>query len=554
MLDIRLIRERPEWVRQQLARLHDEDGLARLERVSVLDARRRRALSEAESLQAERKSINQASFWLLNDDTKRIGPASLMIAATQAIHDEDYLSAEQILNGNVNYIVNYDANLENAVTQLRDAVNTLEIEQVQGNIIQNLQHATEKIEAEIEIQSHSIIESQRADRIKVLNDFRRYIKDDGLLKKITYQDTSVDSFEVFEARSAALRELGELYHELHKKAQEASEELRAEMLWLPNLPHESVPDSDHERDNIPGPPRGRQREFDFTPLPHWDIGPRLGIIDFERGIRLMGSRGYILSDAGARLQRALVAYFIDRAGVDGFIEQYLPLLVREEMLEGAAQFPKFRDVVYEDPDAGLFLLPTAEVALTNFYRNEILEEEQLPIRFVAHSPCFRRERMSAGRDVRGIKRVHQFEKVERYSFTHPDASYDELEALTVAAEGICADLGLRYRRLEIVTGDLGFSASKKYDVEVWAPGSEEWLEVSSCSNTEDFQARRANIRFRPQGAKRTRFPHTLNGSALALPRTIIAILENYQQADGSVRIPEAITPYFGGQETIGMSE
>ena len=473
MLDIRLIRERPEWVRQQLARLHDEDGLARLERVSVLDARRRMALSEAEKLQAQRNRLNRASGRLHGigtDDPE--AAACCALAARVAILAGDYDGAEAALRG------------------------------------------------------------------------------EGVAETAAGKKPVV----AFAELNAALRELGELYHELHKKAQEASEELRAEMLWLPNLPHESVPDSDHERDNIPGPPRGRQREFDFTPLPHWDIGPRLGIIDFERGIRLMGSRGYILSDAGARLQRALVAYFIDRAGVDGFIEQYLPLLVREEMLEGAAQFPKFRDVVYEDPDASLYLLPTAEVALTNFYRDEILEEGKLPIRFVAHTPCFRRERLSAGRDVRGIKRVHQFEKVERYSFTHPDASYDELEVLTVAAEGICADLGLRYRRLEIVTGDLGFSASKKYDVEVWAPGSEEWLEVSSCSNTEDFQARRANIRFRPQGAKRTRFPHTLNGSALALPRTIIAILENYQQADGSVRIPEVIIPYFGGQDTIAAPE
>ncbi len=476
MLDIRLIRERPEWVRQQLARLHDEDALPRLERVLRLDQERRHSLSEAERFQNKRKMLTQLTRDLpkrLEGDLESIGRYAKM--ARLAIEDDDFESAVEALTG-----------------------------------ISPLQYMN----------------------------IERVVDADYEMAQLYY----------------ALRKMGDRYQELRKKAQQIDESLRAEMLWLPNLPHESVPDSAHEMDNILGPARGQQRDFAFAPLPHWDIGPRLGIIDFERGVRMMGSRGYILRGAGARLQRALIAYLLDRAHADGFVEHYLPVLMREEMLEGSAQFPKFRDVVYEDLDAGLFLLPTAEVALTNFYRDEILEEEQLPIRFVAHSPCFRRERMSAGRDVRGIKRVHQFEKVERYSFTHPEASYDELEALTVAAEGICADLGLRYRRLEIVTGDLGFSASKKYDVEVWAPGSEDWLEVSSCSNTEDFQARRANIRFRPQGAKRTRFPHTLNGSALALPRTIIAILENYQQADGSVRIPEAIIPYFGGQETIAAPE
>ena len=473
MLDIRLIRERPEWVRQQLVRLHDEDALPRLEQVIALDAERRTLLSEAEALQASRNRLNRAVGRL--HGRRRQDP--------EGAHQSAYAAIRALVGG----------------------------------------------------------DNERAERALLGQHDERPVRG---------RDWGSDMV----ALNAALRPLGKRYNELHRYAQQASEELRAEMLWLPNLPHESVPDSADEADNVPGPARGQRHHFDFTPLPHWDIGPRLGVIDFERGVRMMGSRGYILRGAGARLQRALIAYLLDRAYADGFEEQYLPLLVREEMLEGSAQFPRFRDVVYEDPDAALFLLPTAEVALTNFYRDEILEEEQLPIRFVAHTPCFRRERMSAGRDVRGIKRVHQFEKVERYSFTHPDASYDELEALTAAAEGICADLGLPYRRLEIVTGDLGFSASKKYDVEVWAPGSEEWLEVSSCSNTEDFQARRANIRFRPQGAKRTRFPHTLNGSALALPRTIIAILENYQQADGSIRIPEAIIPYFGGQETIAALE
>jgi seryl-tRNA synthetase len=225
-------------------------------------------------------------------------------------------------------------------------------------------------------------------------------------------------------------------------------------------------------------------------------------------------------------------------------------MVREECLIGAGQFPKFRDQVYHDQEADIYFIPTSEVALTNLHRDEILEEEQLPLYYCAHSPCFRREKASAGRDVRGIKRVHQFEKVELYKFTTPETSYAELESLTEAASDVCRALKLPFRRLEIVSGDLGFSASKKYDIEVWSPGCGEWLEVSSCSNTEDFQARRANIRYRPKESKRTRFVHTLNGSGLATSRVIIAILENYQQADGTVRVPEALQPYLGGQTVI----
>ena len=253
---------------------------------------------------------------------------------------------------------------------------------------------------------------------------------------------------------------------------------------------------------------------------------------------------------GARLQRALISFFLDMAREKGFTELYVPYLVREEMLYGSAQFPKFRDVVYFDPDAELYLLPTAEVAITNLHRDEILDEAQLPLYYVAHTPCFRREKTSAGRDVRGIKRVHQFEKVEMYKFTTPETSYAELESLAEAASDICRALKLPFRRLEIVTGDLGFAASKKYDIEVYSPGCDEWLEVSSCSNTEDFQARRANVKYRAEGQKKTQYVHTLNGSGLATPRVMIAILENYQQADGSVIIPEVLRPYMGGAEII----
>ena len=332
--------------------------------------------------------------------------------------------------------------------------------------------------------------------------------------------------------------------------------LTENMLWLPNMPNESVPVFDSEEQNIPWTPEGDFYEFDFTPKAHWDLGPELGIIDFERGVKLAGSRGYVLKGMGARLQRALISFFLDMAREKGFLELYVPYLVKEDMLYGSAQFPKFRDVVYFDQDAELYLLPTAEVAITNLHRDEILDEAQLPLYYVAHTPCFRREKTSAGRDVRGIKRVHQFEKVEMYKFTTPETSYAELESLAEAASDICRALKLPFRRLEIVTGDLGFAASKKYDIEVYSPGCDEWLEVSSCSNTEDFQARRSNIRFRAEGhgetkgRTKTQFVHTLNGSGLATPRVVIAILENYQQADGSVVIPEVLRPYMGGAEII----
>ena len=302
------------------------------------------------------------------------------------------------------------------------------------------------------------------------------------------------------------------------------------------------------------PPQGDFREFDVPPLPHWELAPALGILDLERGVKLAGSRGYVLKGAGARLQQALINFFLDQARGNGYEQVYVPLMVPALMLEGSAQLPKFADTVYQDNDAGLYMLPTAEVALTNLHRDEILDESDLPLKYVAHSPCFRREHMSAGRDTRGIKRVHQFEKVEQYLFTTPEQSYAALESLTEAAEDLCRALQLPFRRLEIVTGDLGFSASKKYDVEVYSPGCDEWLEVSSCSNTEAFQARRANIRFRREGVKRPLHVHTLNGSALALPRVIIAILENYQNADGSVTLPDVLVNYMGGERVIQRRE
>ncbi len=350
----------------------------------------------------------------------------------------------------------------------------------------------------------------------------------------------------------ALKGMGERVETLNAQIAEVDAALLENQLWIPNLPHDSVPVAESEAANIAHPPAGEVRTYDFDVKPHWEIGPALGIIDFERGVRMSGSRAYVLKGMGARLQRALISLFLDSARAHGFTELYVPYMVREEMMYGAGQFPKFRDVVYNDPDAEVYMLPTAEIAITNLHRDEILDEAQLPLYYAAHTPCFRREKAAAGRDVRGIKRVHQFEKVELYKFTTPETSYAELESLTEAASDVLRALKLRFRRLEIVTGDLGFSATKKYDLEVWSPGVGEWLEVSSCSNTEAFQARRSNIKYRPTEGKRTQFVHTLNGSGLATPRVIIAILENYQQADGSVVIPEALRPYMGGDERIAV--
>ena len=364
----------------------------------------------------------------------------------------------------------------------------------------------------------------------------------------------IHSERTMQSLVTALRGMSERHSAWQTEIRDTEATLREEMLWLPNLPHESVPVAASEEDNRPWLPEGDFREFDVPPLPHWELAPALGILDFARGVKIAGSRGYVLRGAGARLQQALINYFLDQARAQGYEQVYVPLMVPPQMLEGSAQFPKFADTVYQDADAGLYMLPTAEVALTNLHRDEILDESELPLKYVANSPCFRREHMSAGRDTRGIKRVHQFEKVERYLFTTPEQSYAALETLTEAAEDLCRALQLPFRRLEIVTGDLGFSASKKYDVEVYAPGCDEWLEVSSCSNTEAFQARRANIRFRREGVKRPLNVHTLNSSALALPRVIIAILENYQNADGSVALPDVLVNYMGGERVIQRRE
>jgi seryl-tRNA synthetase len=295
---------------------------------------------------------------------------------------------------------------------------------------------------------------------------------------------------------------------------------------------------------------GEPRSIDFQPQPHWELGPALGVLDFERGVKITASRFYVLSGGGARLQRALIAWMLDLHTRQGYREIYPPFLVREQTLFAAGQLPKFRENLYRDYEEDLWLVPTAEVPLTGLHMDEIVEGAALPLHYTAYTACFRREKMSAGRDVRGIKRGHQFDKVEMYTFCTPEESESEFERMLRHAEETCAQLGLAYRVVALCTGEVSFSATKTYDIEVWAPGCGEWLEVSSISNCVDFQARRANARFRPEPGAKPRFMHTLNGSGLGLPRTLIAVLENYQRADGSVVVPEVLLPWMGGIDTL----
>lgn len=332
---------------------------------------------------------------------------------------------------------------------------------------------------------------------------------------------------------------------LEEEAKSADVALRDLLLTIPNLPDTNVPLGEGEQDNRIVRTAGEPRQFDFPPLAHWDLAPRLGIIDFERGAKLSGSRFFVLKGQGARLERALIAWMLDFHTSRGYTEVAVPSLVRREVMEGSGNLPKFGDNLYHDDEEDLWLIPTAEVPITSLHRDEILPPGALPIRYVAYTQCFRREKAAAGRDTRGIKRVKQFDKVEMYKIVEPERSAEELESLLADAEAVCDALGIPYRVIQLCTADLGFQAAMTYDVEMWAPGSNEWLEVSSCSNCTDFQARRANIRYRPGAGARPQYVHTLNGSGLGLPRVFISVLENGQQADGSVVVPEVLRPYTG---------
>ena len=348
-----------------------------------------------------------------------------------------------------------------------------------------------------------------------------------------------------------MRLVGENIARLDKELQEIEGELNEVLLWIPNIPHQSVPVGAGDADNIEVRRWGQRREFDFKPRPHWEIGEMIGGIDIRHGTKVSGSGFYFLKGPGARLERALINFMLDlHTNEHGYKEVMVPYLVSEEAMKGTGQIPKLADDMYHLERDKLYLIPTAEVSLSNIHAGEILPCDSLPINFVAFSPCFRREAGSYGKETRGIVRVHQFHKVEMVKIVEPETSYKELDALVADAEAVLQKLELHYRVKLLCTGDLSFAAAKCYDLEVYAPGMNTWLEVSSCSNFEDFQARRMNLRYRPEKGAKTAFPHTLNGSGLALPRTVAAILENYQDKSGEISVPAALRTYMGGIDKL----
>jgi seryl-tRNA synthetase len=352
------------------------------------------------------------------------------------------------------------------------------------------------------------------------------------------------------AAMAESKDLRERITELEKAAAELDERLRDILTGLPNLPHASVPVGHSADDNVEVRRWGTPPKFDFTPKPHWDLGPELGILDFERAVKLTGARFVVYWDLGAKLERALANFMLDlHTREHGYTEVLPPYLVNSDSMYGTGQLPKFAADSFRVPhgEKDLWLIPTAEVPVTNLFRDEVLEQARLPISLTAYTPCFRSEAGSYGKDVRGIIRQHQFQKVELVKIAHPETSYEEHEKLTHNAEEVLQRLGLHYRTVALCTGDMGAVSAKTYDIEVWLPGQQTYREISSCSNFESYQARRANIRFRPEGKNKTEFVHTLNGSGLAVGRTWVAIVENYQQSDGSVVIPEALRPYIGAE-------
>jgi seryl-tRNA synthetase len=399
------------------------------------------------------------------------------------------------------------------------------------------------------------MESSPVERILALDEQRR-----GLIQEVETlkAERNAASKEIGrmkdpgerQAKIDAMRRVGDRITALDESLRVVETDLDGVLAILPNIPSPLTPVGVSEDENVVLRQSGDLPVFDFTPKAHWDLGPELGIINFEQGVKITGSRFYVLSGAGARLQRALIAWMLDLHTRQGYTEKYTPFMVKSATLFGAGQLPKFNDNLYHDHEEDLWMVPTAEVPLTGLHMDDILEESALPLYYTAYTPCFRREKMSAGRDVRGIKRGHQFDKVEMYIFCKPEDGEAALVKMLADAEQTVRDLGLTYRVKQLCTGDLGFGARITYDLEVWAPGCGEWLEVSSVSHVGDFQARRANIKYRPADGGRVRLVHTLNGSGLGMPRTLIAVLENYQQADGSVAVPEVLRPWMGGIEVI----
>lgn len=393
------------------------------------------------------------------------------------------------------------------------------------------------------------------DEIVRLDDERRRLILDVESKKAERNAVSKEigrmkEKEEREAKIAAMRTLGDEISNLDELLKRVEEDLFSQVAGLPNIPDADVPVGFDDKDNVVIRTVGEKKVFDFEPKAHWDLGTELGILDFDAGVKLAGTRFYVLEGAGARLQRALIFWMLDLHIRQGYKEFYPPWMVREEIMFASGQLPKFEDNLYHDHQDDFWWVPTAEVPLTGIMMGEVIEEADLPLDLTAYTACFRREKMSAGRDVRGMKRGHQFDKVEMYKYCKPENASLELDKMVADATQTCEELGLTYRVLLQSTGDLSFGSHKTYDVEVWAPGCQEWLEVSSVSNIGQFQARRANIKYRPADGSPLAFVNTLNGSGLGLPRTMIAVMETYQQADGSIVVPDVLKPFMGGIEII----
>ncbi len=395
-------------------------------------------------------------------------------------------------------------------------------------------------------------EKKKAERNQISASFARAIQKQKPIPSFSPQKDSAGMPPLPESKGL-LRALKENSERLETEAAASEEAMRAVLHQIPNLPHESVPPGKSADDNVEVRRWGMPRKYDFAPKPHWEIGEQLGILDFDRAAKISGARFAVYWQAGARLERALANFMLDvHTREHGYTEVLPPYMVNSASLFGTGQLPKFAEDLFHCEDGDHWMIPTAEVPVTNLFRDETLEAKQLPISLTAYSPCFRSEAGSYGKDVRGLIRQHQFQKVELVKFVAPEQSYEEHEKLTRHAEAILQKLELPYRVMLLCTGDMGFSSAKTYDIEVWLPGQNTYREISSCSNFEAFQARRANIRYRPQGQKKTEFVHTLNGSGLAVGRTWLAILENYQQADGRVRIPDALVPYMHGETMLEM--
>jgi seryl-tRNA synthetase len=406
--------------------------------------------------------------------------------------------------------------------------------------VETVRNALKKRGYEFPLAAFLAIDEQRMALLKETEELRnrRNVVSEAIGKLKRQKEDAAAQLEEMKGVSERLKDLDERLNDLDT-------ETRALLLTIPNIPDESVPPGKDENDNVELRKWGTIRQFDFEPLNHWDIAEPLDIIDFERGAKISGARFSVMKGAGARLERSLMNFMLDNHTSKGYKEIFPPILVNRESMTGTGQLPKFEAELFRIADPEFYLIPTAEVPVTNIHRDEILLESDLPIYYTAYTPCFRREAGSHGKDTRGLIRQHQFNKVELVKFVKPENSFEELEKLANNAEEILQALELPYRVVALCSGDLGFSAAKTYDIEVWLPGQNRYREISSCSNFIDFQARRAGIRFKREGKKGTEFVHTLNGSGLAIGRTVVAILENYQQKDGSVIIPEALRSYMG---------